>query len=324
VLDVNATDHIQLVESINAMIPGIVAQLSDPPDTDQKNPDGTWDAIRVGRKGLILARDWLDRELDRKRKEILAISAVIIQATYRASFNHNEYKMHQAAWTIQSNMRAAAQAKPFQALRKATLTMLPEMHSFTGRVIASRAADSALLNNARNEMNAFLEDNKRLEKMEADERKVAAAEDEYSYKLMDATFSERVEDDKKQFLSMAETAYKNATEKMVGVKAFIDSTQKKGADADARWQKMQTEGVVRAVPLLRQYKSTAQSFNPPSKDSYRFKYSFAYKGAKAVEPKPEPKAKAPAPAPEPEHKETIIEKIEDAAEEAAEAVENVA
>ena len=54
--------------------------------------------------------------------------------------------------------------------------------------------------------------------MEADERKMAAAEDEYSWKLMDATFGTRVAEDKRQYLTMAETAYKQAIETSLAVR----------------------------------------------------------------------------------------------------------
>ena len=265
------------------MLPGIVARLKDPPPANQKMPDGTWDAIRVGRKGLVLARDWLDRELSRERKIVLARSAVIIQACYRASENHREYQKNQSAWSIQSCLRATNACKPYKALRSTTLQIMPEMHAFTGRVIASRAADTAAMTTARNEMNAFLDDNKRLEKNEAEERKLACLEDEYSWKLSDATFAQRITEDKAQYLAMAEAAYGSASGIMSTVKDFIESNNKKGADADSRWQKMQTEGQVRSVPLVRQYKSEAEPFVAPGKDAYRFKYSFSYKGAKAVD-----------------------------------------
>jgi len=280
VLDVNAENHVELVESVQKMLPEIVARLPDPPAADQKNPDGTWNAIHVGRKGLILARDWLDRELDIQARLIKGKSAVIIQSVYRANEYTKQYKRDKSAWDIQSCCRALSEAMPYSALRRTTLSILPEMHAFTGRIITNRMADINEMNQSRNEMNAFLEDNRRLEKQEADERKQAATEDEYSWKLMDATFSERVNADKEQYLAMADTAYKTAIASVNNVKEFIDTTAKKGAEADARWQKMQTEGVVRAVPLVRQYKDEAVAFAPPSKDAYRFKYSFSYKGAK--------------------------------------------
>ena len=86
---------------------------------------------------------------------------------------------------------------------------------------------------------------------------------------------------------------------------------------------------MRAVPLVRQYKSEAAAFSAPSKDAYRFKYSFSYKGAKAVEPKAAPVEEAP-PAPAgkgpggkgppgkgPPKEETFIEKVEGVAEDIA-------
>ena len=242
--------------------------------------DGTWDAIRVGRKGLVLARDWLDRALSRERKIVLARSAVIIQAAYRGADSHRQYLADQSAWTIQSCLRSVNNCKPYKTLRRTTLEIMPEMHAFTGRVIAARAADTAALSAAKNEMNGFLDDNKRLEKMEAEERKQAGLEDDY------ATFAQRVAEDKAQYIAMADTAYQSAVGQMAAVKDFIESNIKKGADADSRWQKMQTEGKVRSVPLVRQYKSEAEPFQAPGKDAYRFKYSFSYKGAKAVSEEP--------------------------------------
>jgi len=269
------------------MIPEIVSRLpADQVNSEsmqkQKQPDGTYDAIRVGRDGLVLARDWLDRELGAQRRIILGRSAVTIQAAYRACFNRMEYDRESGAWNIQACLRTVNVQKPYREKRQAVLQLMSTLHDFTGRTLAGRANESANLQAARNEMNAFEEDNKRLEKMEADERKTAAGEDEYSWRLMDATFGERVAADKQQYLSMAEAAYGKAKDKITDVKSFIDQIQKKGAESDARWQKMQTEGVVRAVPLVRQYKSEAAPFQPPSKDSYRFKYSFSYKGAKPV------------------------------------------
>jgi myosin-7 len=291
VIDVQCENHVDLVESIKGKVDGWVAEMPEPPPNDQKNEDGTWDCIHTGTT-LILARDWLQRSLEVKRKEILAVSAVIIQAAYRASSYMKEYKRQQGAWNIQSGLRTVNKTKPFTALRSTVLKIMPEMHAFTGRVIACRAADMANLNNAKAEMNAFLEDNRRLERAEADERKAAAAEDEYSWKLMDATFSSRVDADKKQYLTMGDAAYQQAIEVRAKVFDFIDSTARKGAESDARWQKMQTEGVVRAVPLIRQYRSEAVPFSPPTKDAYRFKYSFSYKGAKAA-PKSAPAPEAP-------------------------------
>lgn len=91
-LDVSCSNATQLVQSIQTkLIPGIVAGLTDKPGAEQQNSDGTWDAIRVGNKGLILSRDWLNSELDKKRREILGVSAVIIQAAYRAMIEQKAY-----------------------------------------------------------------------------------------------------------------------------------------------------------------------------------------------------------------------------------------
>jgi hypothetical protein len=280
VLDVNAMNHIDLVESIkNKHLPSIVKTMAEAPPANQMNPDGSYDAIRVG-KSLVLARDWLDRELAKQRKVILDKSAVIIQATYRGSDSHRHYQKEQSAWSIQACLRSVAVCKPYKALRSTTLEIMPEMHAFTGRILQARAADNALMLNAQNEMAAFLEDNKRLERAEAEERKLAAMEDDYSWKLMDATFTQRIDADKQQYVAMAETAYSSALGQMKAVKDFIDTTNKKGSEVDARWQKLQTDGVVRTVPVVRKYEANAEPFTPPTQDSFRFKYSFSYKGAK--------------------------------------------
>merc|ERR1711998_779281 len=58
----------------------------------------------------------------------------------------------------------------------------------------------------------------------------------------------------------------------------------KSAEIEARWEKMKSEGVVRSVPLVRQYKANAAPFYPPSKDAYKFRYSFTYKGSQEAPP----------------------------------------
>merc|ERR1711904_659183 len=108
---------------------------------------------------------------------------------YRAMFNAKEYARQQSSTGIKSVMRAVNLCKDHAELVKTTLAIMPDIHAFTGRVISSRAVDVANLNTARKEMNAFLEDNRRLEDEEANERRLAAAEDEYSWKIMDASFA---------------------------------------------------------------------------------------------------------------------------------------
>jgi hypothetical protein len=281
-------DVTALVEYIkDPILPAIIAKMGPLELADiecQKNPDGTYDAIRMGtgEPPLILARDWLDRSLDEQRRKILSVSAIVIQNTYRGCYHRKQYARQEAAWSMQACMRAANKAKPYYNIRTLTCKLQPEVHAFTGRVIAGQSADMAELKNGRNEMKAFIEENKLLEQMEADERKLARAEDEYSWQLMDATFGERVGADKKRHKEAAEVAYKAGMAKVEEVKAFLDTVDKKGAESDARWQRMQTEGEVRSVPLVRQYTSEAANFVRPSKDAYRFKYSFSYKGAKAL------------------------------------------
>merc|ERR1711977_680578 len=77
-----------------------------------------------------------------------------------------------------------------------------------------------------------------------------------------------------------------------GVFDVVESMNAKSAEIDARWAKMQSEGVVRSVPLVRQYKANAAPFYPPSKDAYKFRYSFTYKGTQ--EPPPPPPVQAEA------------------------------
>jgi myosin heavy subunit len=283
-----------LAESVSAMAPQVAKQVMDL--TGVQVPQEQIDVCihvgqsRSGKKNRVLVRDWLARELDSMKNKILGEKAVAIQSAYRGCQYANEYKRESAAWSLQSCLRSCALRKPYAEMRKDTLKLLPELHAFTGRCIAAASQDNVEIEAAKKEMVGFLEDNKRMEQVEADERKMAAAEDEYAFRLSDATFGERVEADKKQHLDIAEKCHTAAYEHYQSVKAMLESTEKKGAEADARWQKMIHEGEVKTVPLVRQYKAESAPFQVPNKDAFRFKYSFSYKGAKAMN-----KAAAPAP-----------------------------
>jgi len=286
VLDVKCESPGDLVESIQKnTVPAIVAKMNAAQVAEiasQKNPDGTYDAIRMGQQKLVLARDWLGSALDEERKIVLGKSAVIIQAKYRGSQQEREYKRNEAAWTIQSALRSVSTSGSYGTKKVITHQLLPDMHAFTARIIASRGIELANMKIARQEMMGFLNENKMIESQEANERKICVAEDDYSWKIGDASFTNRVDADKKTYLDITNQAYKQAMEKYKDVKVFLDRLKSKGAESDSRWQKMQTEGIVRSVPLVRQYKAEAGDFTPPKADAYRFKYSFSYKGVKAT------------------------------------------
>ena len=85
---------------------------------------------------------------------------------------------------------------------------------------------------------------------------------------------------------------------------------------------MKSDGSTKEIPLVVKYKSRVPVYDPPSKDIYRFKYSYTFKGApKAPEKAPTGGKAAPAGgkgapaggkgAPV-QQDETLIEKIEDA------------
>merc|ERR1712054_160466 len=142
-------------------------------------------------------------------------------------------------------------------------------------------------------MVAFLEDNISLTLREAEERRMARMEDDYS---------ERIAGLKSDAVRAAELAYKQAKDRADAVNEVVDSMSAKAAEIDARWAKMQSEGVVRSVPLVRQYKANAAPFYPPAKDAYKFRYSFTYKGSQEPEP--------PAPVPVASAKSAVTAEVE--------------
>jgi len=288
VLNVNAAEEgaAALAEAIKGQVDGILARLEEKPDKKQWN-----DAIRVGtpkKRGvapLVLMRDWLARELDEEANIIKGKSAVLLQAAIRMGFASNTYRREIAARDIQCCMRSVNGTKPYSALRGSTMAVLPEARGLVARAISSRASEINSSASQKSSMVAFLQDNVSLQASESAERKLARAEDDYSEKIANARFGERIEGLKADSKRAAELAYKQAMESVHVVNDVIDNMSAKSAEIDARWAKMQTEGVVRSVPLVRQYKASAQPFNPPDHNAYKFRYSFTYKGTAEAQPK---------------------------------------
>jgi hypothetical protein len=93
----------QLCESIKKQAPAIAATLQDKPIQEQID-----DCIRVGKStnraqgnmdfvSNVLIRDWLSRELDKQKNEILSKSAVLVQAAYRGVALKQQYAAETAA-----------------------------------------------------------------------------------------------------------------------------------------------------------------------------------------------------------------------------------
>lgn len=247
-------------------------------------------------------RDWLARSLDEEANIIKAQSAVICQAVVRMGFSRNVYSREIAARDIQSCARALNLTKPFSALRQSTLSILPEARGVIARAVAAQAYELNTMSSNRAAMVAFLEDNVSLALKEADERRMMRAEDEYGESIAYARFGERISGLKSDAIRAAELAYSQAKERIQGVFDVVESMNAKSAEIDARWAKMQSEGVVRSVPLVRQYKANAAPFYPPAKDAYKFRYSFTYKGSQEPEP--------PAPVPVASAKSAVTAEVE--------------
>ena len=272
-----------LAAHIKSIVPDIIAELAEKPPESQANS-----AIEVGTpsgtvvKPLVLMRDWLARDLDARANEIKGKSAVITQAVVRMGMARHDYGRMKSARDIQSALRAVRECKPFFARREMTLNLLPELRGLVARAISCRATQFSAGKSERSAMAEFVRDNVTLEANERSERKRAAEEDEYATRLRDAHFGERLGTMKHDCMRQAKSAFKQAMEYHTDVQDVIDTMTAKSAEVDARWSKMQNEGVVRAVPLVRKYKTSAQAVNPPSADAYKFKYSFHCKGTAEV------------------------------------------
>jgi hypothetical protein len=281
VLDVDAADSgaRALAEAIQKQVPEVLDRLDEKPDEKQ------WDdAIAVGKPKkagippLVLMRDWLGRELDTQANIIKARSAVICQAVVRMGFSRHTYLRAISARTIQSFARTVRLCKPFFAQRDMTMSVLPEARGLVARAISHKAAEINTSTSNKAAMVAFLEDNVSLQIREQAERRLATAEDEYSQQIAFARFEERIGEMKATHVRTAEGAYKKAMECVHVVNDVIDTMSARSAEIDARWSKMQNEGVVRSVPLVRQYQASAHPFKPPDANAYKFRYSFTYKG----------------------------------------------
>jgi hypothetical protein len=114
---------------------------------------------------------------------------------------------------------------------------------------------------------------------ESEERKHMNSEDQYSTLIAFARFGEKIVSLKADAMKEAETAMKQASERNAHVTAMLDTLKAKDKELDDRWAKMEQQGTVRSVPLVRQYKASAQPFQTPSKEQYKFRYSFTYTGS---------------------------------------------
>jgi myosin heavy subunit len=79
----------ELVDWINTnIIPGVIEQLPEKPSQDQLDTD----AVRNGKKDLVLQRDWAATHVEIQAKEIKGVSAVVIQCAYRAGYMMRFYQ----------------------------------------------------------------------------------------------------------------------------------------------------------------------------------------------------------------------------------------
>jgi len=95
----------QLCSTIKKMAPEIAASVADPPPQEQIE-----DCIRVGNStkraagnmdytSKILVRDWLSRELDKRKNQIVGEKATAVQAAYRGVHCKHIYQNIQGNYT---------------------------------------------------------------------------------------------------------------------------------------------------------------------------------------------------------------------------------
>jgi myosin heavy subunit len=270
----------QLYEALKARTASIVAKLKEKPPELQRD-----DAIRFGKpkkKGverLILMRDWFASMLTDECNAERGKSGVIVQAAYRMGNERHSYSRQIAAMDIQSCIRTMQAHVPFANFRNAILSSLPEARGLIARSVAARASENN--SSAANKAStiSFLQENVALIQKESEERKHMNSEDQYSTLIAFARFGEKIVSLKADAMKEAETAMKQASERNAHVTATLDTLKAKDKELDDRWAKMEQQGTVRSVPLVRQYKASAQPFQTPSKEQYKFRYSFTYTGS---------------------------------------------
>jgi myosin heavy subunit len=269
-----------LAEALKGRTESILSRLEEKPPVNQQS-----DPIRVGtpKKAstvpLVLMRDWFARELDEEANIVKGKSAVIAQAATRMGFARFEYSRQIAARDIQSCLRGAQAHGPFASYRNCVLSCLPEARGLIARAFSAQAAECNQSASNKAATISFLQENIHLAQRESDERRQARTEDDYATLIAFARFGEKIVSLKAEAMREADSAHKQALERYAAVNEVVDGLAAKTAEVDARWTKMQEGGTVRSVPLVRQYKATAMPFNPPSKDAYKFRYSFTYKGS---------------------------------------------
>eukprot|EP00658_Telonema_sp_P-2_P077801 TRINITY_DN712_c0_g1_i1.p1 TRINITY_DN712_c0_g1~~TRINITY_DN712_c0_g1_i1.p1 ORF type:complete len:1164 (-),score=423.48 TRINITY_DN712_c0_g1_i1:47-3538(-) len=271
---VNDADNAHtLAEALKARTENILSRLEEKPPVNQQQ-----DPIRVGSPKkqstvpLVLMRDWFARELDEEANIVKGKSAVIAQAATRMGFARYEYSRQIAARDIQAIARGAFTHAPYNQYRNCVLQVLGEARGMIARSVASQANEQNMNASNKAATVAFLQDNIFLVKREKEERAQARQEDDYATLISFARFGEKIVSLKEEAMAEGMSNYRRAIEAAAACNEVVADLAAKSAAADLRWAKMEEGGTVRSVPLVRQYKQSANRFVPPDKSVYKFRY----------------------------------------------------
>jgi len=134
-------------------------------------------------------------------------------------------------------------------------------------------------------MENFLRENAELLVLEAEERQMAAAEDDYSQAISDATFLERVEKEKAEYKSVADDGYAAAKVVMRDFNSTWDAEASSNDELECEFYRLlnANEMDAKGTAILEQFQADAEALvasseHPKSEFTYSFNYN-SYKQA---------------------------------------------
>jgi len=213
-------DHVELVEKLRVRGAGY----------SQKE-------IFIGKTKVLIADD-TTRALEAERNVMMTKWAVVVQSVYRGCSAHTKYEMIRTAYHFAH-------------------TSLKEMLK---RIKPFRQIDEAMLKDSQVEMKQFVHDNVAALESEADERRIAALEDDYSYRVYDALAGERFTTDKDAAFEAANASYTKGKAAITAIKSKLRMLEEEpsglGADMAAGIARHQASSNSLKPSLSRPYKYT--------------------------------------------------------------------
>jgi len=183
------------------------------------------------------------------------------------------------AITVQCVYRGCVCAMQYQAMKNSYKAMRSELHAFVGRLQVANEKDNICVKEERGKMETYLRNIQGELDSEHYERTCAALEDDYAYKIWDATQAERFAKEKDEALQTAMAEYEQYRSTVEMYKEKITKMQQ---DAENKEVQIMQEGTaaikqgraaaLRYTGLVPEYELRGGEYESQAKLPYRKKF----------------------------------------------------